>query len=161
TDLAGNEGTSNVANMIVDATDPLVTLVAPEYTRNNRPGLLGLALDNYPLDNSPNARAYPDIDRNRDGGIDEDETDTGVHTLEPLTPSLGQAVFAPWPPLPDGTYLLQARATDWVGNEGNDTRTMIVDTVPPVVTLYADSPTRSATPTVHVSVTDANPVNGI
>ncbi len=62
--------------------------------------------------------------------------------------------------LPDGTYTVQATATDTVGNTATASNTLIVDTHAPAVTVNT-LVTHDKTPTLTGTVSDASPSSGI
>jgi len=146
TDPAGNVGQDSTTNeLVIDTTPPAVT-VNTLTTNDTSPPLSGTVDD---------TAATLSV---RVAGKDYSATNNGDGTWVLADNSIS-------PPLADGTYDVQAKATDAIGNVGTDTTTneLAIDTQPPTVTVNAlttdvTSPALSAVndPGANVSVT----VNG-
>ncbi|MGH2905162.1 MAG: adventurous gliding motility protein AgmC [Solirubrobacterales bacterium] len=138
TDAAGNEGTSSNDRVItIDTTDPSVSITAPatdgSVTGDDTPDITFTATDSSSLT----------IECSVDGG-------SYVACSSPFTT----------PALTDGTHSVTVRATDDAGNTSSDTRSFVVDTTAPIVSITAPGSgdvISDDTPTVTFTVTEDNP----
>lgn len=131
-DLAGHASTATVV-FSVDVTRPSLTVVSP-----TRGAILATTSVELVWLASDATSGLERIDVSVDG------VDVG-----PLSPGSSSYLAAG---LADGTHTLVVSATDRVGNVASDSRTIIVDTVPPALTLVGPLPnTRTDDPTIMVS----------
>jgi RHS repeat-associated protein len=141
-DLAGNAGSDTTTNeLTVSAAAPVVT-VAALVTNKTMPTLRGT------VSASPAS-----------GGITGVTVVVGGQTLAATVTGNTWSVAVPVP-LADGTYNLQATATDATGNTGSNANELTVDTVAPAATV-ASYVVNSATPTLHGLVIEPSPSSGI
>ena len=144
TDVAGNTTIDNAANVLTVDTTPPIVAVNTLVTNNNKPTLSGTAVDPSP-----------------GSGVASVSVTVAGRTI-PATLS-GNAWTATVPvALADGTYTVTATSKDNAGNTGTSTGTnqLVVDTVPPQVTVAALT-VNTNQPVLHGTVTDAAPSSGI
>ena len=123
TDNAGNSGSDTTTNELVVNTGNPAVVVTPLVTNNNKPTLSGT------LDSTFAA-----------GGISSMTVKVGTQTLPAaVVDTLGTWTWSVAVPtaLPDGTYDVQATATNTAGFIGSDNTTneLVVDTVAPTVAV--------------------------
>jgi hypothetical protein len=128
---AGEPGTDET--YAVDNTAPIVTLSSPAFTNDTTPSVTVTATDSG--SGVPDGTAVNlDVDLNNDG----DFADAGEAAYSTSTLSSGSATFDVSPALANGTYPMQARASDLAGNKGTSTiSTTVVDTTAPATTTLA------------------------
>ena len=132
-DAAGNESTATVT-VRIDRTPPVVHLTQPVSGAYVRGPILDVR------------------------GTYSDETPVTIEVNGQPAPAAG--AFAVAVPVPDGPIALTATAHDAAGNAGSDTRSVIVDSIAPVITVTSpESGFLSNGTSVHVAgtVTDASP----
>jgi hypothetical protein len=157
-DVAGNEGISDVAEISLGVSPPWVRLRVPAFTNSSMPIVTVTATDGDP-GVSEGAPVFLDVDLNNDG----DFTDPGETGNATATLISGTATFTLSLPLGEGgTYRVQARVRDAAGNEAfSDIATVTVDTIAPTVTIapasFMTSPTSNST--VYFAVTFSEPVS--
>lgn len=141
TDLAGNSNTASTStdnSVTYDATPPIIT-VDTLFTQNRSPKLTGTVDDNS---------ATIKVTVN---GIEYSATNNANGTW-----TLASSIINT---LPDGTYNVVAKATDIVGNIGQDSTNneLTVDNVAPIITV-ANTITNKHTPTIGGSIDDDDTV---
>ena len=144
TDNAGNSAVDSTTNeLIVDTKTPTVT-VNSLLTNDNKPTLSGTVADADPS-----------------GGIFGVTIVVGGQTLTATVDGTIWTVAVP-AALADGTYDVQATATDNAGNSAVDSTTgeLIVDSKLPTVTVNPLI-TNSTMPTLSGTITDPSPSSGI
>jgi len=126
-------GWSNVESSLQDDAPPRVMLTAPSLTDVPTPTITVGATDANGL---PDGTAVAlDVDLNDDGDFD----DSGERDYTGASLIAGTTTFQVTPGLVDGHYLLRARVLDVVGNEGEATAPMTVQTNQPPVADAGDS----------------------
>jgi RHS repeat-associated protein len=156
-DNAGNVSQPATLTFIVDTKPPVLALVSPandSFINNPTPSLLlqyndgtGVGVNTSSIDVQLTQGANPPVDI------------TGYFQIGPLqaTGAIPAATS-----LSDGTYVLNAVASDLVGNLGSASATFVVDTVPPTATVQA--PAANAilnTPAVNVILTYSDDRSGV
>lgn len=132
TDEAGNVGSdTSTDELLIDAIAPVVTL-DDVNTNNGSPALSG-SLDD--------ATAIVQVTVNRDSYDATNNLDG--------TWSLPAGTFT----LPDGSYDIEVTAIDAAGNAARDTATLLIDSIPPVVTVDSLE-TNDATPSLTGTIDD-------
>jgi hypothetical protein len=135
-------------NIVIDTTDPLITIVGPVVTNDNTPTLSGTVSDPPP----PNPSS----------GIASVSVAIGNQTLNAIVTAGNWSVTVPTS-LTDGTYTATATATDNAGNESVATATVVIDTASPVVDIPGPFPKRISTNnnSIPLAVSDPSPSSGI
>ena len=144
TDNSGNSAVDTTTNeLIVDATSPAVTVNAL-VTKNNKPTLSGTVSDPSPS-----------------SGIAGVTVVVGGQTLTASISGTTWSVAVPVA-LADGTYNVQATATDNAGNVASDSTSneLTIDTTNPSVTVNAFV-TNNNKPTLSGTLADPSPSSGI
>jgi hypothetical protein len=126
-------GLSVPLKVVVDTTNPTVTLSTPTSTVDPTPQLIVTATDNYGL--SATTTVTLDVDLNNNGNF----TDTGEWGYRTATMTNDVAVFNLSPALTAGTYPMRARVDDLAGKQGAFT-----DTMPQTDPLACDERLRSS-----------------
>ncbi|UNY98289.1 Ig-like domain-containing protein [Zhouia spongiae] len=108
TDEAGNTAVDNTTDeLVIDLTDPVIPTVTPLTTNNSTPTITGTATSEDVLELTVNGVTYTEGDGNL--------VDNGNNTWS-LTIPVGNEI-------PDGTYDVEATATDAAGNQSTDITT--------------------------------------
>ncbi|RLL39436.1 BapA prefix-like domain-containing protein, partial [Acinetobacter cumulans] len=131
-DPAGNESTQDKGGLVVDTTDPTITIDPLKPTGDSTPTITGKT--------DPDASVDVVI-KDKDGNI----VDSGKGTVD----GNGDWTYTPSKPLPEGPYEVEVTAKDPAGNDKTVTdKGLDVDSSLPVISIDPLKPTNDTTPTV-------------
>ena len=153
TDHTGQYAEKEFVVTVADVTAPDVALTAPALVNSHTPEVTVSAMDGE-VSLPDDSTVLLDVDLNNDGDFDDD--DESGYTTATLVE--GTATFNVSPELADGTYRLQARASDAADNEGvSNVAAMVVDTTAPTISIGEPSDTRTVLDPITFTVTYDDP----